>query len=133
MANIRNLKGVGEAKAKLFAALDIDTVSDLLHYYPRTYSDRRKNAPLGSFKHIEDICGCFKVLSAQGIKARSLDIFKVMLEGEDKQIYEAVWFKKRTFKFDSLLPLRQTFKTGAWFWIVGKRENKNSYTRLLKV
>ncbi|MBQ2312968.1 MAG: hypothetical protein II183_02265, partial [Elusimicrobiaceae bacterium] len=99
MANIKNLKGVGEAKAKLFAALDIETTSDLLHYYPRTYSDRRKNAPIGSFKHIEDICAPFKVLSAQTIKARSLDIFKVMLEGEDKQIYEAVWFKKRTFKF----------------------------------
>lgn len=128
MANIRNLKGIGEAKAKLFAALDIDTVSDLLHYYPRTYSDRRKNAPLSSFKNIEDICAPFKVLSAQGIKARALDIFKVMLEGEDKQIYEAVWFKKRTFKFDSLLPLRQDFKIGSWFWIVGHRENKNSFT-----
>ena len=70
MANIRNLKGIGEAKAKLFAALDIESTSDLLHYYPRTYSDRRKNAPLSSFKNIEDICAPFKVLSAQGIKAR---------------------------------------------------------------
>ena len=126
--DIKHLKGIGDAKAKLFAALDIETISDLLHYYPRTYSDRRKNAPLSVYKNIEDICAPFKVLSAQSIKARSLDIFKVMLESEDKQIYEAVWFKKRSFKFDGLAPLRSAFKTGAWFWIVGRRENKNSFT-----
>lgn len=127
MGNIKNLKGVGEAKAKLFAALDIETVSDLLHYYPRTYSDRRKNAPLSVYKNTEDICAPFKVLSAHSIKARALDIFKVMLEAEDKQIYEAVWFKKRSFKFDGLIPLRNTFKTGLWFWIVGRRDTKNSF------
>ena len=127
MPNIKNLKGIGEAKAKLFNALDISTVSDLLHYYPRTYSDRRKNAPLSAFKNTDDICAPFKVLNAHSIKARALDIFKVMLESEDKQIYEAVWFKKRSFKFDGLLPLRRDFKPGAWFWIVGRRENKNSF------
>ena len=127
MGNIKDLKGIGEAKAKLFASLDIETISDLLHYYPRTYSDRRKNAPLSVYKNIEDICAPFKILSAQSIKARTLDIFKVMLEGEDKNVWEAVWFKKRSFKFDTLIPLRNTFKPGTWFWIVGRRENKNSF------
>lgn len=35
--SIRNLKGIGEKTEKLFHVLGIDTVKDLLHYYPREY------------------------------------------------------------------------------------------------
>ncbi|MCK4998805.1 MAG: hypothetical protein KAS23_04690, partial [Anaerohalosphaera sp.] len=31
-------KGVGPAKAKTFAALEVHTLGDLLDYFPRTYS-----------------------------------------------------------------------------------------------
>ncbi|MBQ5973349.1 MAG: hypothetical protein IJL69_04045, partial [Oscillospiraceae bacterium] len=39
--DIRTLKGVGDAKAKLFAAAGIRTVGELIAYYPRDYEDRR--------------------------------------------------------------------------------------------
>ena len=36
--SILTIKGVGEKTAALFMRLDIHTVDDLLHYYPRAYN-----------------------------------------------------------------------------------------------
>ena len=36
---LTELKGVGEAQAKKFALLGVNTVGDLLNYYPRRYDD----------------------------------------------------------------------------------------------
>ncbi len=37
--SVQYVKGVGEVRAKLFKKLDVETVSDLLHLYPRRYRD----------------------------------------------------------------------------------------------
>ena len=37
--NIQYIKGVGEKRAALFNKLGINTVNDLIHYYPRKYED----------------------------------------------------------------------------------------------
>lgn len=39
--SVSNLPGVGQAKQKCLAALNIMTVGDLLHYYPMRYEDHR--------------------------------------------------------------------------------------------
>ncbi|MBE6904023.1 MAG: ATP-dependent DNA helicase RecG [Ruminococcaceae bacterium] len=44
--DIRFLKGVGEKRALLFARLNVRTIGDLLHFYPRTYLDRTKISSL---------------------------------------------------------------------------------------
>lgn len=38
---VKYLKGVGEKRAKILAALGINQIKDLLEYYPRAYHDRR--------------------------------------------------------------------------------------------
>ncbi|MCS7187866.1 MAG: hypothetical protein RMK89_13065, partial [Armatimonadota bacterium] len=38
---VRYLKGVGPQRAKLLKRLGIETIGDLLHFYPRRYEDRR--------------------------------------------------------------------------------------------
>ena len=40
--SIRYLKGVGEARARLFAKVGVETIYDLLTYFPRTYEDRTR-------------------------------------------------------------------------------------------
>lgn len=40
--DIRYVKGVGEKRAQAFRKLKINTLSDLLTFYPRAYEDRRK-------------------------------------------------------------------------------------------
>jgi len=38
---VRYLKGVGPQRAKLLKRLGVETIGDLLHFYPRRYEDRR--------------------------------------------------------------------------------------------
>ena len=47
---VQYLKGIGPAKAKLFEALGIRTIGDLLYHYPRTYEDRTKLCPLPAWR-----------------------------------------------------------------------------------
>ena len=44
--SVASLSGVGPAAEKLFAKLNIFTISDLLKFYPRTYEDRRQKTPI---------------------------------------------------------------------------------------
>ncbi len=127
MSDIKKLKGIGPAKAKLFAELELETISNLLHYYPRTYQDRRLEAPLSQFKRAENICGIFTVLTTQNIPARALLIFKAFLLDENGNRVEAVWFKKKIRRFDPFMQMRRDFKPNAKLWIIGKREDKNSF------
>ncbi len=56
--NILEIKGIGEKKAKLFAKIGVETVEDLLSYYPFRYEDRK------SYKRLEEICESEKVFSS---------------------------------------------------------------------
>ena len=129
MSAIEHLKGIGPAKAKLFERLGISSVADLLHYYPRTYQDRRENAAaelnppsLTVFKG--------KVLRTQLIPARSVLIFKAFLADEKNNQIECTWFKKRSFRafrFDPFAPMKKDFKTNAQVWVIGRKENRNNF------
>ena len=54
---IQFLKGIGPAKAKLFEALGIHTIGDLLYHYPRTYEDRTRLAPIASLEVDQPVFG----------------------------------------------------------------------------
>lgn len=127
MPSITNLKGIGPAKAKLFAQLDLSSASDLLHYYPRTYQDRRLNAKLSQFKRPENVAGIYTVIRTQTIPARALLIFKAFMRDDTGNVIEAVWFKKKMRRFDPFMQMRRDFKVDAKLWIIGKREDKNSF------
>ena len=127
MPSITNLKGIGPAKAKLFAQLDLSSASDLLHYYPRTYQDRRLNAKLSQFKRPENVAGIYTVIRTQTIPARALLIFKAFMRDDTGNMIEAVWFKKKMRRFDPFMQMRRDFKVDAKLWIIGKREDKNSF------
>lgn len=47
---VASLSGVGPAAEKLFAKLNIFTVSDLLKFYPRNYEDRRERNSISKFE-----------------------------------------------------------------------------------
>ena len=44
--SIQFVKGVGPARKKLFSNLGIETVEDLLYFFPRRYEDRRNITPI---------------------------------------------------------------------------------------
>lgn len=130
MSGIQYLKGIGPAKAKLFERLDIFSVADLLHYYPRTYQDRRENAPQNGLNPPSLVVCKGRVLRTQTIPARSVLIFKAFLADEQNRTLECTWFKKRSFRnfrFDPFALLRKDFKPNALIWVIGRKENRNHF------
>ena len=58
--SIRYLKGVGEARAKLFAKVGVETIYDLLTYFPRAYEDRTKMVDICDLE--VDVPACFRAM-----------------------------------------------------------------------
>ena len=54
--SVRYLKGVGEARAKLFASMGITTLYDLISYFPRAYEDRTRIVPISELQVDEPSC-----------------------------------------------------------------------------
>ncbi len=126
---IQYLKGIGPAKAKLFERLEIQTVQDLLHYYPRTYQDRRLNTTPNEYN--ADALTIFKgrVLSTQQIPAKSVLIFKAVLQDEKGTNLECTWFKKRMyrgFRFDPFGQLKKDFHVGSEVWVIGRKNDRGA-------
>ena len=48
--SVQYLKGVGPARKKLFLRLGIETIEDLLYFFPRRYEDRRQLVPIAQIK-----------------------------------------------------------------------------------
>ena len=127
---IQFLKGIGPAKAKLFERLEIHTVEDLLHYYPRTYQDRRLDTPPNEYNSDALVIFKGRVLRTQEIPARSVLIFKAFLENEKGEHVECTWFKRRMyrgFRFDPFGTLKKDFKMNQEVWVIGKRDDKNNF------
>ena len=127
---IHFLKGIGPAKAKLFERLEIHTVEDLLHYYPRTYQDRRLDTPPNEYNSDALVVFKGRVLRTQEIPARSVLIFKAFLENEKGEHVECTWFKRRMyrgFRFDPFGTLKKDFKMNQEVWVIGKRDDKNNF------
>lgn len=130
MPSLKDLKGVGPAKLKLFGHLEINSMDDLLHYYPRTYQDRRENPTNNEFNPPALTVFKGRVLKTQEIPTRSVVIFKALLENEQGNRVECTWFKKRmyrNFRFDLFGALKKDFKIGAELWVIGRKENKNAF------
>ncbi|MBN1333218.1 MAG: ATP-dependent DNA helicase RecG [Synergistales bacterium] len=93
---VRYLKGVGPARERLLARIDVNTIGDLLLTFPRRYEDRRNLTPL---RDLVPGSTCFvlaKVVDFQQRKARSrkLSISRVVIT-DGSTMAEAVWFNIR--------------------------------------
>ena len=67
--SIQYVKGVGPAKKKLFDNLGIQTVEDLLYFFPRRYEDRRNMSKIAQLQIGEWQSICAKVLSCKARKS----------------------------------------------------------------
>lgn len=68
---ITTLKGIGEKSAALFKRLGVETVEELLHYYPRAYDAYEAPVPIGQIKE-----GQIQAVSGQLLKTVSVRRFK---------------------------------------------------------
>ncbi len=78
---ITMLKGIGPAKAKQFANLNIFTLGDLICHFPRGYEDRTKLVPIEKLE--VDVPACFKAMVMNTPRTshirKGLDLTKVQV------------------------------------------------------
>ena len=86
--SVTALKGIGPAKAKLFAALGISTVRDLLYHFPREYEDRTKLIPIAELT--VDQPACFRATVTQAPLThhirKGMDITKVQVSDHSARL-----------------------------------------------
>ena len=82
--SVRYLKGVGEARAKQLHALGIDTLYDLVAYFPRAYEDRSKMVYISELEVDQPACFEAMVVSSPRLNhiRKGLDLVKVRVADE---------------------------------------------------
>ena len=86
---VRLLRGVGDARAKLFEKLGVFTARDLLYLMPRRYEDRRALKTLNGIADGE-VCAVYVTLSAPAAETRSrsgLPMVKAVAEDGTGELY----------------------------------------------
>ncbi len=131
MTSIQFLKGVGPKKAELFGRLGLETLDDLLFYFPSKWEDRRlpeKREPLPFLEAAPLIRGRIKRIRDL-YTSGSLRIFKTFLETPYGEA-EASFFKRHNPRFDVFALLRKDLREGRTVWITGTPEDPLFLTRL---
>lgn len=111
--NIRYLKGVGEQRAKLFQKRGIQTVRDMLYYFPRGHEDRSKIKYINDCVVGETVCVCATVFSAvRDSRIRSNFSIQTLNVSDDSGGMQMVWYNNKYIK--------NTFKSGDTYVFFGK-------------
>ncbi len=113
MKDIRYLKGVGEKRAELFAKKGINTVEDLLYFFPRTYEDRSKTKYIADCENGETVCVSITVYSPvrEHRIRRNMTVYS-MIASDESGVMNVVWYNNRFVK--------DAFKTGEKYILYGK-------------
>ncbi len=121
-SSVQYLKGIGPRKAKLLEKVGIESINDLMFYFPVKWQNRRLEKELNS--DFQDSFVFFgKISNVKDLyTSSSLRIFKAKLSNGAYEI-EAVWFKRHNPKYDVFKQIREDIKPGIKIWIVGKPED----------
>ncbi|MDD4909929.1 MAG: ATP-dependent DNA helicase RecG [Candidatus Omnitrophica bacterium] len=114
--SIQFLKGVGPKRSKSFQALGINTIEDLLYYFPRRYQDWRDLRPISDLKEGDAATVKGKVCAVSGRTSwqrRGFNILEARIEDSTGRI-RAVWFNQPY--------LKDYLKTGVSLVLHGKIE-----------
>jgi ATP-dependent DNA helicase RecG len=114
--SVQFVKGVGPKKKSLLKQLKIETIKDLLFYFPYRYEDRRHLKNIKDLKNGELQVFEAEVL-AKGLRRsrRKISIFQLAL-GDETGRLEAIWFNQPY--------LNDSFKVGDKIIIYGKVQER---------
>lgn len=111
--SIQSLKGIGPVKAKLFKKLGLNTIEDLLEYYPRGYKDKSEITKVIDLKPEESYTVRVRITGkAQEGRTKSKLIITKLTVSDDTGRLNVVWFNNRFVK--------NTFKEGDEVLMHGK-------------
>ena len=93
-AALTYVKGVGPARAAMLQARGIETVEDLLHYFPFRYEDRSNLKPISQLAPGELATVVAEVKSAKlsGFRRRNLGLFEATFTDASGATLLAKWF-----------------------------------------
>ncbi|ANR70868.1 ATP-dependent DNA helicase RecG [Selenomonas sp. oral taxon 126] len=97
--SINKVRGVGVKKAAAFARLGIQTVYDLLTYYPRAYEDQSRVTPIARLRAGEraTVFAVIQQVQERQGRRRGFTILTALL-GDGTGYAQAVWFNQRFLK-----------------------------------
>ncbi|MBN1623646.1 MAG: ATP-dependent DNA helicase RecG [Clostridia bacterium] len=109
---IRFLKGVGPARAEAFGRLGVETINDLIEYFPRAYEDRSYIKKINETFEGESVTVRVSIETVEFRRIRkNLSILK--MTARDESGYISIVFFNQDY-------LRSTFKSGNEFCFFGK-------------
>ncbi|MBN2031015.1 ATP-dependent DNA helicase RecG [bacterium] len=88
---VQFVKGIGPKRATLLKRVFIETVEDLLTYFPRRYLDRSQLTQIRHLKAGEEVTVMGKVLSCETVRGRVSRY--MLLLGDGTGILQCVWFR----------------------------------------
>ncbi|MBU0469202.1 MAG: ATP-dependent DNA helicase RecG [Candidatus Omnitrophica bacterium] len=93
--SVQYVKGVGPVKKKLFSNLGIESVEDLLYYFPRHYQDRRELTPLAQVKigEYQTITGLVLSCKSRRSYYTKKHVTEVVLDDKSGRIF-LTWFNQ---------------------------------------
>ncbi len=86
--DIRCLKGIGEQRAKALSKLGINTLGELITYFPRSYEDRSKILPIAAVSQNETVCVSAIVVAEPSLSRvrRGMELLKLRVCDETGSI-----------------------------------------------
>ncbi|MDD5611165.1 MAG: DNA helicase RecG, partial [Candidatus Omnitrophica bacterium] len=123
--SIQFLKGIGPRRAALFARAGLNTIEDLLYFFPRRYEDRRNVLPIAKLKEGETAVLRAKILSKRSKQSwygRGFSLVELTV-GDDTGKLPVVWFNQPY--------LKDYFKVGADIILYGKIRTHDLYLQMV--
>ncbi len=122
--SIQYLKGIGEARAKLFSKLGIDTLEDLLFHFPRSLEDRREYKAISDLMDGETVCVCASLAGEiKSYRARGRMSVTQAMVSDGTCLMRITWFNAPY--------ISATLKRGAEFTFYGKAVYKGQYFEMV--
>ncbi|MBU4310690.1 ATP-dependent DNA helicase RecG [bacterium] len=120
--SVQYVKGVGPKRVRILNRLGIETIEDLLHYFPRTHSDRSHPKPIvrlldGEYATIKGVIKARSIIRPR----KGLDIIKVAID-DGTEIAYADWYNQSY--------LMEYLKEGTKIAISGTIEKKYKKTEI---
>ena len=97
--SISKVRGVGVKKAAAFMRLGIQTVYDLLTYYPRAYEDQSRTTPIARLRAGEraTVLGVIQSVTEKQTRRRGFTVLTALVSDGTGYV-QALWFNQRFLK-----------------------------------
>ena len=121
--DVKFIKGVGPARAKLLNGLGIFTLSDLITYFPRDYEDRGKPKNIAEVEDGEEVlieAICVSKMMEKRIR-KNMVIYKLSVRDETG-LCHITWFNQKY--------LKNRFKIGETYKFFGKVQKRIGFIEM---